>query len=79
MTTGSLFDDMSVTIFYRHPARPGEAGMTHVPNEADAAALKGQLAKRGFQVVGIVSAPNTIPAFSPVPQSAPSPQPGADD
>jgi hypothetical protein len=49
-------DDMGVTIFYRHPQRPDEAGMSRV-DEAYAAALKEQLVERGFQVVKIVPAP----------------------
>jgi hypothetical protein len=37
---------MSVRIRYRHPARSNEAGMTRVPNDEHAAALKDQLEKR---------------------------------
>ena len=56
MLTGSLRAEMSVTIFYRHPARPDEAGMTHVPDDRYATALKDQLEKRGFLVVEVVPA-----------------------
>jgi hypothetical protein len=51
--------DMSVTIFYRHSQRPDEAGMTRVPDNGYAAALKDQLEKRGFQILEIVSAPDS--------------------
>jgi hypothetical protein len=37
---GRLFDDMSVTILYRHPQRPDEAGVTRVPDDGYAATLK---------------------------------------
>jgi hypothetical protein len=48
---------MGVTILYRHPQRPDEAGRIRVPDDGYAAALKDQLEKRGFQVVEIVPAP----------------------
>jgi hypothetical protein len=51
---------MSVTILYQHSQRPEEAGMTHVPDDGYAAALKDQLEKRGFQVVEIVPAPARV-------------------
>jgi len=56
---------MSVTILYRHPARPDEACMTRVPRDGYAAAVKDQLEKRGFLVVKIVRAPaKATPASS---------------
>jgi hypothetical protein len=51
---------MSVTLLYRHPQRPDEAGMSVVPDDAYAHALKDQLEKRGFQIVKIVPAPTTM-------------------
>jgi hypothetical protein len=48
---------MGATIFYRHQTRPDEAGMTRVPDDGYAPALKDQLEKRGFQVVKIVPTP----------------------
>jgi hypothetical protein len=50
---------MSVTILYRHPQRPDEAGMTCVGNDADAAALKDQLERRGFEIVKMTATPET--------------------
>jgi hypothetical protein len=41
---------MSVTLLYPHPARPDEAGMTVVGDDASAHAVNG-LVKRGFQIV----------------------------
>jgi hypothetical protein len=49
--------DMSVTILYRHRARPDEAGMARVPNGGYAAALTDQLEKRGFLIVEVVPTP----------------------
>ena len=55
---------VSLTILYRHPRRPDEAGVTVVANEAKAAAMKDQLELRGFLVIEIVIAPfaKLIPA-----------------
>jgi hypothetical protein len=64
---------MSVTIFYRHAQRPDEAGMTRIPNDEYAAALKDQLEKRGFQII------ETVPSPIMIPRSQPAPSPGADD
>jgi hypothetical protein len=50
---------MSVMIQYRHPARPDEAGISYVPDDAGATALKDQLERRGFQIVEIVPASDT--------------------
>jgi hypothetical protein len=47
---------MSVTLRYRHPARPDEARIGYAPDDAYAAALKDQLERRGFQVVEVVPA-----------------------
>jgi hypothetical protein len=41
---------MNVTIFYRHPQRQSEAGMSRV-DEAHAAMTRLQLESRGFQIV----------------------------
>jgi hypothetical protein len=49
---------MAVIIRYRHPLRPDEAGMTRVPNDADAAAIKKQLERRGFQIIEIMPIPS---------------------
>jgi hypothetical protein len=54
---------MRVTILYRHPQRPDEAGMTRVPDGAYVETLKDQLEIRGFLVVEIVPAPNSKPSF----------------
>ena len=45
---------MSVTILYRHPARPDEAGISYVPDDAYAAALKERLVRQGYKVVEMV-------------------------
>jgi hypothetical protein len=50
---------MGATIFYRHQTRPDEAGMTRVPDDGYADALKDQLEKRGYRVVEIVPTPRT--------------------
>jgi hypothetical protein len=50
---------MSVTIFYRILQRPDAAGLTYVPDDGYAAALKDQLVERGFQIVKIVPTPAT--------------------
>ena len=47
---------MSLTILYRHPRRPDEAGMTVVADQAKAAAVKDQLEDRGYLVIKIVTA-----------------------
>jgi hypothetical protein len=47
---------VSLTILYRNPRRPDEAGMTVVAGQAEAAAMKGQLEHRGYLVVEIVAA-----------------------
>ena len=69
-------DHMSVTILYRNPQRPDEAGRIRAPDDGYAAALKEQLEKRGFQVVEIIPAVDTKPTFSSNRQPAPSPQRG---
>jgi hypothetical protein len=48
---------VSLTILYRHPHRPDEAGMTVVADHAKAAAMKDELEDRGFLVVEVVPAP----------------------
>jgi hypothetical protein len=48
---------MSLTIMYRHPKRPDEAGVVVVPDRAKAAEVKDQLENRGFLVVAIATAP----------------------
>jgi hypothetical protein len=47
---------MSLTILYRHPQRPDEAGMVVVPDRAKAAEVKDQLENRGFLVIAITPA-----------------------
>jgi hypothetical protein len=47
---------VSLTILYRHPRRPDEAGMTVVSDQAKAAAMKDQLEHRGYLVTNIVTA-----------------------
>jgi hypothetical protein len=48
---------VSLTILYRHPRRPEEAGMTVVADQSRAAAAKDQLEHRGYLVIKIVPAP----------------------
>ena len=48
---------MSLTIMYRHPQRPDEAGVVVVPDRAKAAEMKDQLENRGFLVIEIATAP----------------------
>jgi len=48
---------VSFTIFYRHPQRSDEAGMTVVAGHANAAAMKDQLENRGFLIIKIAPAP----------------------
>jgi hypothetical protein len=50
------------TIFYQHPQRPDEAGMTVVAGRANAAAMKDQLETRGFLIIKIETAPSAGPA-----------------
>ena len=47
---------MSLTILYRHPGRPDEAGMTVVADQAKAAAMKDQLERRGYLIIKIATA-----------------------
>lgn len=47
---------MSLTILYRHPRRPDEAGMTVVADQAKAIAIKDQLEHRGYLVIKILTA-----------------------
>jgi hypothetical protein len=49
---------VSATIFYRHPQRPDEVGMTVVADESNAAAMKDQLEKQGFVVIKIETPPS---------------------
>jgi len=46
---------VSLTILYRHPRRPDEAGMT-VGDQAKAIAMKDQLEHRGYLVIEILTA-----------------------
>jgi hypothetical protein len=48
---------MSLTIMYRHPQRPDEAGVAVVANRAKATEVKDQLENRGFLVIEIAIAP----------------------
>ena len=54
---------MSLTIRYRHPQRPDEAGMAVVADQAKAEAMRGELEDRGFLVVEIV--PASFPKAAP--------------
>jgi hypothetical protein len=47
---------VSLTILYRHPRRPDEAGMTVVGDQAKATAARDQLEDRGYLVIKIVTA-----------------------
>jgi len=47
---------MSVTIRYRHPRRPDEAGISYAPDDAYAADLTDRLVRRGYEIVEIVPA-----------------------
>jgi len=52
-----------LTILYRNPRRPDEAGMTVVADQAKATAAKEQLEHRGYLVIKII-----IPTFArPIP------------
>jgi hypothetical protein len=55
---------VSLTILYRHPQRPDEAGMTVVADHAKAIAMKDQLEHRGYLVIEILTATfaKTVPA-----------------
>jgi hypothetical protein len=53
---------VSLTILYRNPRRPDEAGMTVVADQAKAAAVKDQLEDRGYLVIKIVTATFAKPA-----------------
>jgi hypothetical protein len=55
---------VSLTILYRHPRRPDEAGMTVVADQAKAIAMKDQLEHRGYLVIEIQTATfaKTVPA-----------------
>jgi len=55
-STGAGRFPVSLTILYRHPRRPDEAGMTVVADQAKAIAMKGQLEHRGYLVIKIVTA-----------------------
>ena len=46
---------VSLTILYRHPRRPDEAGMTVVGDEVKAAATRADLEHRGYVVIKIVT------------------------
>jgi len=48
---------MSLTITYRHPRRPDEAGVVVVPDRAKAEEIKDQLEDRGFLVIAVTPAP----------------------
>jgi hypothetical protein len=47
---------VSLTILYRHPRRPDEAGMTLVGDQVKAVAIKAQLEHRGYLVTKIETA-----------------------
>ena len=47
---------MSLTVLYRHPRRPDEAGLTVVTDQAKAMAMKTQLEHRGYLVIKILTA-----------------------
>ena len=47
---------MSLTILYRHPRRPDEAGMTLVGDQMKAVAMKAQLEHLGYLVTKIETA-----------------------
>lgn len=56
---------MSLTILYRNPRRPDEAGMTVVGDQVKATAMKDQLEHRGYLVLKIVTTAfaKTLPTF----------------
>jgi hypothetical protein len=47
---------VSLTILYRNPRRPDEAGMALVADPSKAAAMKDQLEHRGYLVIKIIAA-----------------------
>jgi hypothetical protein len=47
---------VSLTILYRNPRRPDEAGMTVVADQAKATAMKDQLEHHGYLVIKIATA-----------------------
>jgi hypothetical protein len=47
---------VSLTILYRHPRRPDEAGMTVVGDQAKAVAMKDHLEHRGYLIIKIATA-----------------------
>jgi hypothetical protein len=51
------YSPMSLTILYRHPQRPDEAGMVVVPDRKNAAEVKARLENRGFLVIEMAPAP----------------------
>jgi len=64
---------MSLTIMYRHPQRPDEAGMVVVPDKAKAAEMKDQLENRGFLIIEIATAPFARATINPIEFQAISP------
>jgi hypothetical protein len=60
---------VSLTILYHNPRRPGEAGLTFVADEPNAAAMKELLEYRGFAVSKIETAPVTKTGPTPAAQS----------
>jgi hypothetical protein len=56
---------VSLTILYRNPRRPDEAGMTVVADQTKAIAMKDQLEHRGYLIIKIVTATfaKTVPAI----------------
>jgi hypothetical protein len=56
---------VSLTILYRNPRRPNEAGMTVVADQTKAIAMKDQLEHRGYLIIKIVTATfaKTVPAI----------------
>ena len=55
-TPGKKVFSVSLTILYRHPRRPDEAGMTVVADQAKATAMKAQLERRGYLILKIMTA-----------------------
>ena len=55
-----------MSVMIRHPRRPNEAGVSYVPDDGYAAALKDRLVKRGYEVVETVPPPAaTISVIDP--------------
>jgi len=48
---------MGLTVLYRNPQRPDEAGLVVVPDRAKASEIKDQLENRGFVIIEIATAP----------------------